>query len=85
MTAGLHYADFSDAIRDPEYAARRRKGYEGALRLDGMTSEIKELAATLLNAHAIPQTEPTDALHIATATVYGVDVVLTWNCRHKRP
>ena len=67
---------------DPEYAARRRKGFEGALRIDGMTPEIKELAATLLNAHAIPQTEPTDALHIATATVYGMDAVLTWNCKH---
>ena len=31
---------------DPEYAARRRKGFEGALRIDGMTPEIKELAAT---------------------------------------
>ena len=46
-----------------------------------MTPEIKKLAATLLNAHAIPQTEPTDALHIATATVYGMDAVLTWNCK----
>ena len=26
--------------------------------------------------------EATDASHIATATVYGMDVLLTWNCRH---
>ena len=26
--------------------------------------------------------EPTDALHIATATIYQMDVLLTWNCKH---
>ena len=24
----------------------------------------------------------TDAYHIATAAFYGMDVLLTWNCRH---
>ena len=26
--------------------------------------------------------EVADAYHIATAAVYGMDVLLTWNCRH---
>lgn len=40
------------------------------------------LAKSLLSAHAVPETEPTDALHIATATIYQMDVLLTWNCKH---
>ena len=30
----------------------------------------------------VGQLAPTDAYHIATAAFYGMDVLLTWNCRH---
>ena len=30
----------------------------------------------------MPEQEVTDAVHIATAAVYGMDVLLTLNCRH---
>ena len=33
-------------------------------------------------AHAVPNTEPTDAMHIATAAYHKMDVLLTWNCKH---
>ena len=39
------------------------------------------LADVLLGSHAVPDKEITDALHIATASVYAMDVLLTWNCR----
>ncbi len=29
-----------------------------------------------------PKDEVADAYHIATAAVHGMDVLLTWNCRH---
>ena len=61
---------------DPEYAARRRKGFEGALRIDGMTPEIKELAATLLNAHAIPLALPKTVSTISKAG-YECPVIIT--------
>ena len=35
-----------------------------------------------MEGHAVLDTETTDASHIATAAVYGMDVLLTWNCRH---
>lgn len=63
-------------------AARRSEVMSSALSVDGMIEEVRHLAATLLNAHAVPETEPTDALHIATASVYAMDVLLTLNCRH---
>ncbi len=30
----------------------------------------------------VPSKAAEDALHIAIATLYGVDYLLTWNCRH---
>ncbi len=30
----------------------------------------------------MPESEEADALHIATASVHGMDYLLTWNCRH---
>ena len=40
------------------------------------------LRSLTIEGHALPATEATDASHIATAAVYGMDVLLTWNCRH---
>ena len=50
--------------------------------LDGDIEEVKQLAQALLDEHAVPATETTDAYHIATAAVYGMDMLLTWNCKH---
>ena len=67
---------------NPEQAAKRMKSMEGMVSLDGSIREISLLAEELLKAHAVPETESADASHIATASVYGIDVLLTWNCRH---
>ena len=50
--------------------------------LDGEVPEVLELASRLLESHAIPEKETADASHIATAAVYGMDILLTWNCKH---
>ena len=42
----------------------------------------EELAAHLLAASALPEKAKADALHIAIATVHGIDYLLTWNCKH---
>ena len=55
---------------------------ETSFALDGLTPEVKRVADELLFHHAVPDKEVTDAYHIATAVVYGMDVLLTWNCRH---
>lgn len=65
-----------------QYAARRQEAMGGALTVDGYIDEVRDLAKVLLKAHAIPETEPTDAQHVATATIYQMDVLLTWNCKH---
>lgn len=45
-------------------------------------SEAKELAAMLVKEHAVPSEYPDDAMHIAVATVNGMDLIVTWNFSH---
>jgi len=40
------------------------------------------LARTLVESGPIPEKATVDALHIAIATVHGMDYLLTWNCKH---
>lgn len=40
------------------------------------------LAREFLDAGALPAKAGEDALHVAVATVHGMDFLLTWNCRH---
>jgi hypothetical protein len=44
--------------------------------------EILELAEDLIAGGAIPRKAERDAAHIAFATVYGCEYLLTWNCTH---
>lgn len=47
-----------------------------------LTDQAEALAAKLLLGAALPQKAKADALHIAVATVHGMDYLLTWNCTH---
>jgi len=67
---------------DPDDAEKRVSSLQGIAAVDGMIPDVVELANRLMAEHAVPDTEATDAAHIATASVYGMDVLLTWNCRH---
>jgi hypothetical protein len=47
------------------------------LNADGLT-----LAERLVSENAVPAKAALDAIHIAIATVHGMDYLLTWNFRH---
>jgi len=47
-----------------------------------VSSEILKLAEDLITEGPIPRKAADDAAHIAIATVYGYEYLLTWNCRH---
>ena len=64
------------------FAAKRKASMANATWLDGTIPEVLSLANALMCGRAVPEDEATDAFHIATAAVYGMDVLLTWNCRH---
>ena len=66
---------------DPDAARRRIDILEGIPILDN-TEEADGLAQELLDGVPLPPKAELDALHIAIATVHGMDYLLTWNCRH---
>ena len=43
---------------------------------------IIEIAQVYLNNYLMPQTLTGDALHLAYASYYRMDFLLTWNCNH---
>ena len=44
--------------------------------------EIQQLAQRYLKKGIIPKAKMEDALHVAYATIYEMDVLLSWNFRH---
>jgi len=66
---------------DAQAAQRRLAALKGVPSLD-TSDAVKRLAAALVKAAALPKKATEDALHIALATVHGMDYLLTWNCKH---
>ena len=52
------------------------------MELLAITEEVEPLAEKLLRVGALPAKARVDALHVAVATVNGMQFLLTWNCRH---
>ena len=67
---------------DSRFAKLRMADIQKAIALDGLIPSVQSLAKMLLQNHAVPENEVTDAFHIATAAIHGMDVLLTWNCKH---
>lgn len=66
---------------DPEMARLRVSAIQGLAVLDH-DPRADVLAANILRTSALPLTATADAMHIALATVNGMDFLVTWNCRH---
>ncbi|MBO1050847.1 type II toxin-antitoxin system VapC family toxin [Dolichospermum sp. UHCC 0352] len=43
---------------------------------------VINLAEQFINKSNLPSKAATDAIHIALATIHGIDYLLTWNCKH---
>ena len=72
----------SEACGGDEEAARERTAFLRGIPLLGITDAAGELATELVEGGAVPREATEDALHIAIATVHGVEYLLTWNCKH---
>lgn len=44
--------------------------------------EAQNLGRMFLINKVLPKKAADDALHISVATIYGIDYLLTWNCKH---
>jgi len=63
-------------------AAKKRLDALKKIALLELNEETLHLARDLVQKGPIPERSKEDALHIALATVHGMDYLLTWNCRH---
>jgi predicted nucleic acid-binding protein len=63
-------------------AARDRVDFVQGFEELAITDEAGDLADRLVASRAIPRKAAEDALHIAVASVHGVEYLLTWNCAH---
>jgi len=66
---------------DTEIASRRLKILSDFPLLE-VNEAVQDLAMRFLTKSNLPPKAADDALHIAVATVYGLDYLLTWNCKH---
>jgi hypothetical protein len=54
----------------------------GGIPILDVSADAEGLADRLVKEVPLPDNAEVDALHIAIATVNGVDYLLTWNCAH---
>ena len=63
-------------------AAQRRLAFLQALPLLDLTEAVNNVAKAIMASGLLPQEATRDAIHIAVSSVHGIDILLTWNCRH---
>ncbi|WP_242056510.1 MULTISPECIES: type II toxin-antitoxin system VapC family toxin [unclassified Nostoc] len=66
---------------DSEIAANRLE-ILNEVPLVELNETVRNLAAQFLTRSNLPPKASDDAVHIAAATVHGLDYLLTWNCKH---
>jgi predicted nucleic acid-binding protein len=66
---------------DAAIATQRLNLLQSLIFLD-LTEEAIELGQQYLQRSNLPPKASNDSLHMALATVYGLDYLLTWNCKH---
>jgi len=71
-----------EASAGDEDAARRRLQVVADIPLLTLNEETVAFAERLIKEGPMPQKAVEDALHIAVATLHGMDYLLTWNFRH---
>ncbi|MBN2466107.1 type II toxin-antitoxin system VapC family toxin [candidate division WOR-3 bacterium] len=71
-----------EASRGDAAVAARRLKYLARIPVLKADERMAALAERLIAESAMPPSAEADALHVALATVHGLDYLLTWNCRH---
>ena len=86
-----HRADFDlfisqlvvrEASAGDELVAKKRLELIEQIPLLELNPQALDLAYALVQLGPLPEKASEDALHIAVATVHGIDHLLTWNCKH---
>ncbi|MCP4398947.1 MAG: type II toxin-antitoxin system VapC family toxin [bacterium] len=69
------------SLGDPEFSQKRLNILKDFPALE-LREDVVELAGHFVHNRILPAKAGDDALHIAIATIYGLDYLLTWNCKH---
>lgn len=73
---------YEEVSRGDPNAAQRRLAAISEYPVLEVTDEAIRLAASYVRELPLPANAGADALHLALATLNGMDYLLTWNCRH---
>jgi len=71
-----------EAAEGDKEMSRKRLEELGCLTLLRHTPNVDVMASHFLNAGPLPQKAKADAMHLAFATVYKINYLLTWNLKH---
>lgn len=71
-----------EVARGDAEIAKKRLEILSDLPLLEVNEAVQYLAAQFLAKSNLPPKAADDAIHIAVATVYGLEYLLTWNCKH---
>ena len=63
-------------------AAHRRLTLLHEIPLLDLTDTVNDVAKDIMASGLLPQEATRDAIHMAVSSVHGIDILLTWNCRH---
>ncbi len=66
---------------DTEAAIKRNVSIDNIPMLP-LTAECNTLAKELIDKHAFPKIALTDASHVSIASIFQMDFLLSWNCKH---
>lgn len=73
---------FEEAGRGDQDQAKKRLNAIKPYPMLKVDAEARELSRKIIAGHGVPKEYPEDALHIAIATVNGIDLIITWNFAH---
>ena len=71
-----------EASRGDKEAAKKRLEAVSHVPILEISQKVQEVAQSLLNENAVSSEFEEDALHIAVASINGMDFLLTWNFSH---
>ena len=66
---------------DPVAAKQRLEQLENLIEVP-VGREVVLLAERLIRVSALPQKAVADAMHVAVCAVNGIEILVTWNCKH---
>ncbi len=73
---------YQEAARGDQDQATKRQEAIRPFQTLATTDEAQVLADAIIAGKGIPSEYPEDALHVALASVNGVEVIVTWNFAH---